>query len=132
MNFRDVMSMALGPFLAASGLGKTKTYELITAGEIKSFTVGKRRLIDVASYLAFMERKAKSAPALASPNPRAASRIAAQPSVNAEQHVETPRRRGRPPGSKSRPSVAPAPSPLAERPRPARRIDRAMGPTRPD
>jgi hypothetical protein len=132
MNFRDCISMPVVPFCGTSGLGRTKTYQLIAEGEIQSVTVGKKRLIIIQSYLDFLERQAKGAPALASPNPRAASRIAAQPSGIAEQQVETPRRRGRPPGSKSRTAVAPAPSPPAARPRRARRTDRAMGPTRPD
>jgi hypothetical protein len=132
MNFRDCISMPLVPFCSATGLGRTTVYSLIAAEEIKSVTVGKRRLIIIQSYLDFLERQEKSAPALASPNPRAASRIAAQPGTIAEQHVETPRRRGRPPGSKSHTAVAPAPNPPAARPRRARRTDRATGPPPPE
>jgi excisionase family DNA binding protein len=40
-----------------SGLGRTKLYELIAQGKIKSTTVGKRRLIDFASLKAFLTGK---------------------------------------------------------------------------
>ena len=41
--------------IKASSLGKTYLYELISTNRIKSFVVGKRRLIDTASLIAFIE-----------------------------------------------------------------------------
>ena len=39
------------------GLGLTKTYELIGTGELKSFTIGARRLIAAEALDDFMARK---------------------------------------------------------------------------
>jgi hypothetical protein len=69
------ITMPIPQFLGASGIGRSKTYELINEGEIQSVLVGKRRLIIVQSYLDYLERQ-KQAEAngigrIASPNPRA-------------------------------------------------------------
>ena len=84
------ITMRLRPFCAATGLGPTKVYELIAAGEIESFTAGKARLIVVQSYYDYINRQKQNAPPIPSPNPRAGSRKPSQP-------IEPPRRRGRPP-----------------------------------
>lgn len=39
----------------ATGLGRTKLYELIGAGQLATTTVGRRRLIGVSSLLSFLE-----------------------------------------------------------------------------
>ncbi|MDE2111483.1 MAG: helix-turn-helix domain-containing protein [Alphaproteobacteria bacterium] len=39
----------------ASGLGRTKLYELFDDDRIKSFTVGRRRLVHVPSLLKFLK-----------------------------------------------------------------------------
>jgi excisionase family DNA binding protein len=39
------LALRLRDFCAATGLGKTKTYELIAQGKLKSVKVGARRLI---------------------------------------------------------------------------------------
>jgi hypothetical protein len=93
VDFRNSITMPIGPFSATAGLEKTKIYELIADGEIKSVTIGKRRLIIVQSYLDLLERMAQNPVLLASPNPRAHSAL----EPDAERHdVEPPRRRGRP------------------------------------
>jgi excisionase family DNA binding protein len=38
------------------GLGRSKLYELLTAGEIQSVKVGKRRLVPMASLRAWLAR----------------------------------------------------------------------------
>jgi excisionase family DNA binding protein len=108
MNSPEYITMALTPFFRAAGIGRTKVYELIAAGEIKSVTVGKKRLIVVQSYLDFLARQAENAPVLVSPNPRAGSRISALPRNRTEANrtvahplpaaARTERPRGRPSG----------------------------------
>jgi hypothetical protein len=88
MNYRDCISMPVVPFLDASGMGRTKLYELLAAGEIKSVTVGKKRLVIIQSFLNFLERQAHAAP-IPSPNPRSAH------VVNGGPPVDQPRRRDR-------------------------------------
>jgi hypothetical protein len=39
-----------------SGIGLTKTYELINSGELQSITVGKRRLVLLDSWRRYVER----------------------------------------------------------------------------
>lgn len=39
----------------AVGLGRTKLYELIAAGKIKTICVGRRRLIQIASLLRYLQ-----------------------------------------------------------------------------
>jgi hypothetical protein len=115
MNFRDCITMPIVPFLGASGISRTRFYELVAADEIKSVTVGKRRLVIIQSYLDFLDRQTH-APPIPSPNPRAALRV----SKALEEHSRVltddavvkrqapkiarnePRRRGRPAGSKNR------------------------------
>ena len=102
-HFRNKISMRIRPFCKAAGFGTTLCYELIRSGKIESFTEGKARFIVLESYRVLIERQtAKPSPNL-SPNPRAPSRIAAQPAAAYQQQVvNQPRRRGRPPGSKNR------------------------------
>jgi hypothetical protein len=85
----------IGPFCRDNGVSKTRAYELINDGEIVSVTIGRKRYIIVQSYIDFLRRRAESAPALASPNPRASSRIAEQPSA-----------RSPPPTVEARPALA--------------------------
>ncbi len=55
----DAEPLAFGVPTAAQklGLGLTKTYELIGTGELKSFTIGARRLIAAEALDDFMARK---------------------------------------------------------------------------
>jgi len=73
----------LGPFCRDNGVGRTKVYELIGVGEIESVTIGRKRYIIVQSYIDFLRRRAQNVPGIASPNPRAGSRIAARSSLRA-------------------------------------------------
>jgi len=41
------------------GIGRTLFYELVNAGEIRTFKVGARTLVPVADLVAFIERKLK-------------------------------------------------------------------------
>jgi hypothetical protein len=99
INFQ--ITAPIGPFCRDNGLGRTKVYKLIGDGEIESITIGRKRYIIVQSYIDFLRRQAQSAQALASPNPRAGSRVVTRPSAGSRTStvVEGRRRRGRPSGS---------------------------------
>jgi excisionase family DNA binding protein len=46
----DIITATIPEFCRVSGNGRTKTYELIAEGKLKSIKIGKRRLIVVDSY----------------------------------------------------------------------------------
>jgi hypothetical protein len=52
-----VITAPIGEFCLISGLGRTKTYELLDSGELKSIKVGKRRLVVLDSYREMVQRK---------------------------------------------------------------------------
>ncbi|HWV36880.1 MAG TPA: helix-turn-helix domain-containing protein [Vulgatibacter sp.] len=55
--------MAVRPEQAARmiGVGRTKVFELIAAGEIRAFYVGRARLIDVADLRRFLDARKQAA-----------------------------------------------------------------------
>jgi excisionase family DNA binding protein len=55
--FGDQITATVPEFLRLSGLGNTKTYELISKGELKSVRIGRRRLIILESYRDLIERQ---------------------------------------------------------------------------
>jgi len=57
MGISDRITLTIPEFLKSSGVGRSKTYELIEAGETKSVLVGRRRLIVVQSYLDYLARQ---------------------------------------------------------------------------
>ncbi len=66
------------PFQRVAGIGRSQQYDLIAAGEIESVLVGRRRLIIMSSYAAYLERQRQKEAAgeigVPSPNPRAGRR----------------------------------------------------------
>jgi hypothetical protein len=60
-------------FEEASGIGHTKAYELIGAGEIETVKIGRRRMVIMASYKRYLVRLRKQQGGVVgkSPNPRA-------------------------------------------------------------
>lgn len=46
---------------AAIGVGVTKGYELLNAGELESFTIGRARRVTTASIEAFIDRQCQRA-----------------------------------------------------------------------
>jgi hypothetical protein len=52
-----IITAPVREFCALSGLGRTRVYELIGAGELDSITIGKRRLIVIESYRKLIERQ---------------------------------------------------------------------------
>jgi excisionase family DNA binding protein len=48
------LTLTIPKALEVSGLGRTKLYELISSGALKSTTIGTRRLIDYASLKALL------------------------------------------------------------------------------
>jgi hypothetical protein len=73
-----IITAPVGEFCRISGIGRTRVYELIAAGDLDSITVGKRRLIVLDSYRRLIERQrgARAERPAASPPPhkRAAAR----------------------------------------------------------
>lgn len=51
-----VISAPINEFCLLSGLGRTKVYELLDAGELRSIHVGKRRLVLIDSYRELIKR----------------------------------------------------------------------------
>jgi hypothetical protein len=52
-----IITAPVAEFCILSGLGRTKTYELLGTRELDSITVGKRRLIIIDSYRRLIERQ---------------------------------------------------------------------------
>jgi excisionase family DNA binding protein len=52
-----VISASINEFCVLSGLGRTKVYELLDAGELRSIHVGKRRLVLIDSYRELIKRQ---------------------------------------------------------------------------
>jgi hypothetical protein len=52
----DPITATIAGFCKLSGIGRTKTYELLDAGEIESIHIGTRRLIIVDSYRRLLAR----------------------------------------------------------------------------
>jgi hypothetical protein len=66
----------------AGGIGGTKFWQLIADGEFISFKVGAKRLVDTASFLAFLERLKKGAQPQ---DPRVRKMVAARAAKRAER-----------------------------------------------
>jgi DNA repair protein RadC len=56
-NLDRIITAPIGSFCLLSGLGRTRVYELISAGELASITIGKRRLVIIESYRQLIERR---------------------------------------------------------------------------
>jgi excisionase family DNA binding protein len=53
--FPKPVSVTVPTALALTGIGRTKFYELIKSGEIKTITIGRRRLVVYASLEALVK-----------------------------------------------------------------------------
>jgi hypothetical protein len=56
-----IITASITEFCVLSGLGRTRVYELIGAGELDSITIGKRRLVVIESYRELIERQRAAA-----------------------------------------------------------------------
>ena len=56
-----IISAPINEFCVLSGLGRTKVYELLGAGKLKSVHIGKRRLVLLDSYRHLIEREQATA-----------------------------------------------------------------------
>jgi hypothetical protein len=55
---KEIITIQVGkPFTFATGIGNTKTYELLKTGELESIKVGKRRLIVMESYRRYIAKQ---------------------------------------------------------------------------
>jgi hypothetical protein len=52
-----ILSATISEFRRLSGIGRSRIYELLDAGEIESIYVGSRRLILIDSYRRLIERQ---------------------------------------------------------------------------
>ncbi|MBV9200519.1 MAG: helix-turn-helix domain-containing protein, partial [Alphaproteobacteria bacterium] len=59
----NIISATIPQFCRLSGLGETKARELINSGVVRSFTIGKRRLVDVDSYRELIASQIGNTPA---------------------------------------------------------------------
>jgi hypothetical protein len=53
--FRDRISCTINEACAATGMGRTKLYEAITAGRVKTTKIDNRRLVLVSSLVTMLE-----------------------------------------------------------------------------
>jgi excisionase family DNA binding protein len=56
-----VLALGVEDACQALGIGRTKLYELVAAGRLKSFCIGGRRLFQKAELEAFVAREASNA-----------------------------------------------------------------------
>jgi hypothetical protein len=57
VGFGDEYSCGVTEFLRRVGLGRTKLYELIDAGELETFLLDGKRMVVIASWLAYVARR---------------------------------------------------------------------------
>jgi hypothetical protein len=62
----DIITATIPEFRRLSGIGRSRIYELLDAGELESIYVGSRRLILIDSYRRLIERQ-RAAPRPAAP-----------------------------------------------------------------
>jgi hypothetical protein len=74
----DRITATIPEFRRLSGIGRSKIYELLDAGEIESIHIGARRLILVDSYKRLIERQ-RVAPKPDGDTPRRNSSASAPP-----------------------------------------------------
>ena len=55
--FGDEYSCGVTEFLRRVGIGRTKLYELIDAGELETFLLDGKRMVVIASWLAYVTRR---------------------------------------------------------------------------
>jgi hypothetical protein len=67
----DRITATIPEFRRLSGIGRSRIYELLDAGEIESIYLGTRRLILIDSYRRLIERR-RAAPTPQRPRPRPA------------------------------------------------------------
>ena len=52
----EVITSTIPHFCRLTGVGRSKTYELLKNGDLASIKIGRRRLVVMASYYQFVER----------------------------------------------------------------------------
>jgi excisionase family DNA binding protein len=83
-----LITTTISNFCRLTGIGRSKTYELLAAGDLDSIKIGKRRLIVLDSYRKLIEQQQRRT-ASSTVGPGASQRVNAP--------TASPRRRGRPP-----------------------------------
>jgi hypothetical protein len=59
------ITQTIGNFCLWSGNGRSKTYEMIAAGELETIRVGKRQLVLTESYLQLIAERRATGPGIA-------------------------------------------------------------------
>jgi len=73
----DRITATIPEFRRLSGIGRSRIYELLDAGEIESIYLGARRLILIDSYRRLIERQRQAGQRPARGGPRPAAHAAA-------------------------------------------------------
>ncbi len=71
---QEIITATIPEFRRLTGISRSRTYELLEAGEIESIHIGSRRLILMESFHRLIERRRAAAQTVASQAPRLASR----------------------------------------------------------
>src|SRR5271169_2833398 len=66
----DRITATIPEFRRLSGIGRSRIYELLDAGELESVYIGSRRLILIDSYRKLIERHRDRRPAASLPDPK--------------------------------------------------------------
>jgi len=69
----NIITAPIGKFCTLSGIGRSRVYELIDAGDLDSVLIGKRRLIVIESYRQLIARRRVEGQKLPRPGKRAAA-----------------------------------------------------------
>jgi len=68
-----LITITIGNFCRVSGIGRSKTYELLSTGALDSLKIGKRRLIILDSYRKLIEQQRSAGPSAATRTPTGAA-----------------------------------------------------------
>jgi excisionase family DNA binding protein len=67
MDTTDRITAPINEFCRLAGIGRSLVYEMLGDGRLESITIGKRRLIVLASYHRLIERRRADQPAPPAP-----------------------------------------------------------------
>jgi hypothetical protein len=62
MPVQDRLTVPVNEFVKLSGIGRSHVYELLRSGVLRSVTIGKKRMVLVASYREVLEKAMREQP----------------------------------------------------------------------
>ena len=84
-----LITSTVGNFCRVTGIGRSKTYELLAAGDLDSIKIGKRRLIILDSYRKLIEQqRAKGSSAQSGSDKNPPDAAPTEPSPSAADHAK--------------------------------------------